>query len=104
MRRLISPQTKIDIAQSYAKGRPVKVITYEFGIGKHTLRRIVQGAGLPLRHRYYTRNAMGPEAVLEAQRLFRSGWDTVTIARLLHVTEAKVANTLARARDQERAA
>lgn len=104
MSRLISPEKKLDIAQSYAKGRPVKVITYEFGISAHSLTRIVTDAGIPLRHRYHTRNDLTPDAQQRAAELFRSGRDTLTIARLLSVTESKVANALARARDRERAA
>lgn len=104
MSRRLSPEKKLDIAQSYAKGRPTKVITYEFGISGHTLSRVVQAAGIPLRHRYHTRNELAPDAQRKAVELFRSGRDTLTIARLLSVTEAKVANALARARDRERAA
>lgn len=104
MRSRIAPEKRVAIAQSYASGRPVKLIHYEFGINSRTLSKIVRSSGLPFRHRYHTRNAVEPAMVPEAQRLFRAGWDTLTIARLLSVTEAKVANALARARDQRRAA
>lgn len=104
MSRRLSAEKKVAIAQSYASGRPVKVIHYEHGITSKTLSKIVRSYGLPFRHRYHTRNAVEPAMVANAQRLFRAGWDTLTIALLLSVTEAKVANALARARDQERAA
>jgi hypothetical protein len=104
MSRRLSTQTKLDIAHSYAKGRPVKVIFYEFGITSKTLSKIVKSAGLPFRHRYSTRNDLTTELEVKARDLFRSGRDTLTIARLLRVTEAKVANALARLRDRGRAA
>lgn len=104
MSRRLSAEKKLAIALSYARGTRTKIITHEFGVSSHTITRVALRAGIPLRYRNAARNELTHELTAKAAYLFRAGRDTLAISRLLCVTEAKVANALARARDRERAA
>lgn len=91
--RRLPQQTIAELVAGYLEGRPTTELTHQFGLGKSTVLRLLREHDVPMRNQ-----GLPPEQVIEAARLYQSGWSLAKIAAHLGVSTKHVHDRLLTAR------